>query len=77
MPAVGKSAQKVGFTIPPHALFTVQQEDIRHLLRKGEYSFYGARRKVIRERILSLVQREDPPTNLNDIICYAFMEGYL
>lgn len=74
MPAT-PAGEKAGFRVPPHALFTVRQEDIRHLRR--EYSRFSAERKVIRGRILQLVQRDDPPTNLKDIIEYAMLEGYL
>ncbi len=76
MPATSQ-ASKAGFRIPPSGLFRVSPEDLCSLKKQGFRSDFAARKAVIRRRILSLVQREDPPTNLNQIIEYAMLEGYL
>lgn len=74
---VGPSARAAGFVGPPHELFNVREADMNHKMRDCGYSVFAARKAVVRERVLSLVLRKDPLPDLQQIVLFAMLEGYL
>lgn len=65
-----------GFSILPDGLFRVSRYDCEEQMKKG-FSRFAAEKAIVRQRILSLVRRDETVVNLQQIILYAMEKGLL